>query len=300
MIDAFSARTNQGELTGAELVHAEGEDGWIEICESAIFREEVPFRGDPRQAVHRRLLSEFGGHLSGFVITGWFVSGGGHEFPWWLGFWGMGLLAHFGRVLPSLISLFRDYRRGDRPEPGLAPRGVRPLGSAAPAAPAPAPTGIAGEVARIRALLEQRGGKECPQLVAEVDRLVAVIDEIERKAGDLEEQTSEKEREQLKRTESEARERLGRADLEQDRKLFGRQLEVVGDRLRTIDKALRVLERLRVRRDVAEHQLKQLRLDLSRDEATGLDVPELSSRLQYIRHEVDAGEEIDEILAGGR
>jgi len=60
---------------------------------------------------------------------------------------------------------------------------------------------------------------------------------------------------------------------------------------------VRVLARLRVRRELAEHQLKQLRLDLSRGAAVGLDVPELSSRLQYIRHEVDAREEVEEIDA---
>jgi hypothetical protein len=53
-----------------------------------------------------------------------------------------------------------------------------------------------------------------------------------------------------------------------------------------------------VRREVAEHQLKQLRLDLSRGAASGLDVPELSSRLQFIRYEVDAREEVKEIGAG--
>jgi hypothetical protein len=52
-----------------------------------------------------------------------------------------------------------------------------------------------------------------------------------------------------------------------------------------------------VRREMAEHQVKQLRLDLSRGAAVGLDVPELSSRLQYIRHEVDAREEVEEIDA---
>jgi len=59
-----------------------------------------------------------------------------------------------------------------------------------------------------------------------------------------------------------------------------------------------VLRRLRVRREMAEHQVKQLRLDLSRGAAVSLDVPELSSRLQFIRHEVDAKEEVEEIDAG--
>ena len=39
------------------------------------------------------------------------------------------------------------------------------------------------------------------------------------------------------------------------------------------------------------------RLDLSRAEASSGNVPELSSRLQDIRHEVDAAEKVDEALA---
>jgi hypothetical protein len=68
-------------------------------------------------------------------------------------------------------------------------------------------------------------------------------------------------------------------------------------RSEAIEKALAVLEQLRVRQDVAEHQVKQLRLDLSRGEASSGSVPELSSRLQDIRHEVDAAEKVDEALA---
>ena len=52
-----------------------------------------------------------------------------------------------------------------------------------------------------------------------------------------------------------------------------------------------------MKQDVTEHQLKQLRLDLSRAEASSASIPELSSRLQEIRHEVDASEAVDEALA---
>ena len=114
---------------------------------------------------------------------------------------------------------------------------------------------------------------------------------------DLDEQTSERERAAVAVAVAEARARLERADLAQDRRLFERQLEVVQGREEAIAKAVRVLERLRVRREVAEHQLKQLRLDLTRGAAGGLDVPELSSRLQFIRYEVDAREEVAEIGA---
>jgi hypothetical protein len=90
---------------------------------------------------------------------------------------------------------------------------------------------------------------------------------------------------------------LEHASRAEDRRLYERQLEVLRRREEAIAKATRVLQRLRVRREMAEHQVKQLRLDLSRGAAVGLDVPELSSRLRYIRHEVDAREEVEEIDA---
>ncbi len=101
----------------------------------------------------------------------------------------------------------------------------------------------------------------------------------------------------LARALAEARARLATAGTAQARRLVERQLDVLRKREEAIAKAVRVLDRLRVRRDLAEQQLKQLRLDLSRGAAVGLDVPELSSRLQYIRHEVDAREEVEEIDA---
>ena len=130
-----------------------------------------------------------------------------------------------------------------------------------------------------------------------MDAILKLTVDLAARQADLEEQTSERERAALARAVEEARARLARAELAQDRRLFERQLEVVQGREEAIAKAVRVLERLRVRREVAEHQLKQLRLDLTRGAARDLDVPELSSRLQFIRYEIDAREEVDEIGA---
>jgi hypothetical protein len=149
----------------------------------------------------------------------------------------------------------------------------------------------------VRALIEQRGGSEKARLLADVDAILKQTAALAAQQADLEEQTSERERAEVAAAVAQARARLERADLAQDRQMFERQLEVVQGREEAITKALRVLERLRVRREVAEHQLKQLRLDLSRGAAGGLDVPELSSRLQFIRYEVDAREEVAEIGA---
>jgi hypothetical protein len=130
-----------------------------------------------------------------------------------------------------------------------------------------------------------------------VDKILRLTGALADRETDLEEQTSDQERASLASAIAEARGRLARAELPQDTRLFERQLEVLQGREEAIAKALRVLERLRVRRDLAEHQLKQLRLDLSRGAASGLDVPELSSRLQFIRYEVDAREEVEQIAA---
>jgi hypothetical protein len=181
--------------------------------------------------------------------------------------------------------------RGPEPAPLARPQPVAQL------AAGPAQSPVAQEAERVRALLQQRGGKDASRLMAEVDGIVKLTADLAARERDLEEQTGEAERASLTRSLGDARARLDTASTAQDRRLFERQLDVLRKREEAIAKALKVLERLRVRRDMAEQQLKQLRLDLSRGAAVGLDVPELSSRLQYIRHEVDAKEEVEEIDA---
>jgi hypothetical protein len=163
--------------------------------------------------------------------------------------------------------------------------------------PAVAPSALTREAARVRALIEQRGGRDTPRLLSEVDEIVKREAALATRQADLEEQTTDDERAAVATAASAAQASLERASQEQDRRLFERQLDVLRRREEAITKAVRVLQRLRVRREMAEHQLKQLRLDLSRDVAVGLDVPELSSRLEFIRHEVDAREEVEEIDA---
>jgi hypothetical protein len=218
----------------------------------------------------------------------------GH-FPFWLGIWGAVLAVQALKAAPTLISLLRGLEAlSAAPVPALpapAPRQL-PLPKAA-AAPSP----IAQEATRVRALIEERGGKDARRLVAEVDEIVRRAGELGAREADLEEQTSERERAELQRSAAQAQDSLERASRAEDRRLYERQLEVLRRREEAIVKATRVRDRLRVRREMAEHQVKQLRLDLSRGAAVALDVPALSSRLQFIRHEVDAREEVEEIDA---
>ena len=128
-----------------------------------------------------------------------------------------------------------------------------------------------------------------------MDRIVALTADLAARQADLAEQTSDAERAALARSADEARGCLEHASREEDRRLCERQLAVVRQREEGIAKAVRVRERLRVRQAMAEHQLKQLRLELSRGAAVALAVPDLSSRLQSIRHEVDARQEVEEM-----
>jgi hypothetical protein len=279
----------KGKLTGAELARRDDEDDWRPLYDTRVFRREVPTLADPRIAAGQRVLNAVGAHFMGFVITGIVMFATQGHLPWWMAIWGVVLVMQTLGTLPSALGLLRARRAAELPPPAPA------------LPPAPPVTGIPSAVHReaghVRALIEQRGGSEAARLIAEVDGILKLTGQLTAREADLEEQTSDRERSALAASVAAARTRLERAELEQDRRLFERQLEVLQGREDAIAKAVRVLERLRVRREVAEHQLKQLRLDLSRGAASGLDLPELSSRLQFIRDEVDAREEVAEIGA---
>jgi hypothetical protein len=286
----------RGKLTGMELVRTDDAEVWQPLYESRVYLREVPSSGDPRAAARRRVLRGVMGHFTGFFITAVVMFATQGQFPFWLAIWGFFLVMHVLQAMPDVWRLFgRLPAAGD---PGALAGARRPdarrIGP--PAVPALGSV-ISQEAARVRALIEQRGGSDKARLLADVDAILTLTSDLAARQADLEEQTSDRERAAVAAAVAEARARLDRAELPQDRRLFERQLEVVQGREEAIAKAVRVLERLRVRREVAEHQLKQLRLDLTRGAASGLDVPELSSRLQFIRYEVDAKEEVADIAA---
>ncbi len=284
----------RGNLSGLEMVRREGEEQWQPLYQSRIYRLEVPSSGDPRDAARWRLLRGLGGHFTGFFITAAIMVAVQHQIPSWIWIWGVVIAAQALRTAPAAWQL---YKRSQQPlEPG--PAGPLPL----PEKPAPVlalpVSPLAQEAGRVRALIQQRGGKDTKPLLDEVEAIVKRTDELVARMADLEEQTSPSERASVATAVSEAQSRIERADSDQDRRLFERQLVVLQGREEAIGKAVRVLERLRVRKDLAEHQLKQLRLDLSRGAAGDLALPELSSRLEFIRDEIDAREEVDEIAQG--
>ena len=289
----------RGRLTGLELVRRDDQEAWQPLYESQVYVREVPTAGDPRAAARRRVFRGFMGHFSGFFVTAVIMFAVQGQFPSWLAIWGAVLALHALRAVPEVWELLDRSRGAEHGALGRPPGGrqLEPPASPGAAVGAGAGSVIVQEAARVRALIEQRGGSDKARLLADVDAILRQAGELAARQADLEEQTSERERTAVAAAVAEARARLDRTEQPQDRRLFERQLEVVQGRQEAIAKAIRVLERIRVRRDVAEHQLKQLRLDLTRGAASGLDVPELSSRLEFIRYEVDAKEEVADIGA---
>jgi serine/threonine protein kinase len=283
----------RGKLIGVELVRQDGEEEWKPLFESHVFRREVPTTGDPRDAARWRLLRALGGHFTGFFIVGVVMLTFHGRLPFWMAIWGAVLALQAVRALPAAWTLWQ--RRQVEGGSGTGKAALPPAGKPAlPQALGGVPPTIAEEGGRVRALIEERGGSDKARLIADVDRILKLTAGLVARIADLEEQTSDRERAAVATAVTGARARLERAASAQDRRLFELQLKVVEGRETAIAKAVHVLERLRVRRELAEHQLKQLRLDLSRGAAGDLDVPELSSRLEFIRFEIDAKEEIEE------
>ncbi len=295
--EKLRAQLRANTFTGLELVRREGEDRWGVLHESRVFREEVPVSagGSALDTARWRVVGGFIGHLVTFVGVGvFFVAEDGHV-PAWMAFWGIGLFGHIVRILPHALALYHE-RRQALPGP-VAERGRR-LPSGAGAQRSLLSDSFVEEVERVRGLLRGRKKKdEGRDFLAEIDGLVASMSALAARQADLAEQTSDSETARLRDDEAEAQRKLDAAASAYDRDLLRRQLEVLHNRRRAMDQALVLLERMRVRRSMAEHQLKQLRLDLSRAEAQRLEAPELSSRILGIRHEVEAFDQVEEALA---
>jgi serine/threonine protein kinase len=277
-------RLRQNRYSGLEMVKREGEEVWVPLHETRLFREEIPQGRDPATWAAKRKVASFAQHLAVDLSFGlvWFFASG--EVPIWMGFWAIGLVTQAVSTAPAALTLWRSRKSLDEGAKGEPPDDLLSQG-------------FRDEVERVRALLGRRGDGEKGDLLREIDGIVERMRELASRRRDLEEQTGADERKRLEGVARDAERRLESASSTRERSLYEKQLEVVKQRLEAIDKALRVLEQLRVRQDVAQHQVKQLRLDLSRAEASSGSVPELSSRLQDIRHEVDAAEKVDDALA---
>jgi hypothetical protein len=192
----------RGKLTGMELVRRDEEEGWQPLYESRIYVREVPTSGDPLAAARRRALRGLLGHFSGFFITAVVMFAIQGQFPVWLLIWGAVISVHALRAMPDVWEILR---------PRSAKRGAI-VGSRTPHAPQLEPPAapvlgsvITQEAARVRALIEQRGGTDKERLLADVDAILKLTSELAARQADLEEQTSDRERAAVAAAVAEAR-----------------------------------------------------------------------------------------------
>lgn len=298
-------KLRDNDYSGLELVRRDDEDEWKPLCETQLFRQEVPYRGDPRDAAKRRKVRGFAGHLVGWAVVLAIFGATGNWFPIFMLIWGVFVALHGLKALPTAIELHREGKlfgeptgRGAREvSDGASEPDVERAASAGEASRPQDALPFAEEVRRVRALLAKQGGKQAVRLAEQVERLASTLRELATKQADLEEQASADELGKLERSRDKANERLRIATSDQDRKLARIELEAVDQRRRAVEDARKTIERLQSRERVAGHQLKQLRLDLSRSEATAVELPDLSSRLEEIRIEAEALDEVEEALA---
>ena len=81
-----------------------------------------------------------------------------------------------------------------------------------------------------------------------------------------------------------------------DLHLRRQQVESLQARLDGVSRARETVDQLRTRRRIAQNQLAQLHLDLSRAEAADAPLPDLTGPLQELRFHVDAAEEVEALL----
>lgn len=285
-------RLRSNDLTGLELVRPEGETQWVPLCETALFREEVPFSGDPLDAARGRQVKGFFGHLTGWFIVAGIMAAFGSWFPFWILIWGVFVGVHALKVAPSVLGLLGG---GKLLAPG-PPRLAEPTAQAA-LPPVAGRSPLAGELEAVRALLRRRGGAHAEALGGQLEQLATTLEEIAQDRADLEALLSPDALQELERTRAETVQRLEAAPSGQDRELVRLELEALEGRLEAVEHAKRTLARLQSRERVAEHHLEQLHLDLAQAGANRIDVSDFAARVEAVRHETAALEEVEELLA---
>ena len=162
-------KLRRNRFSGDEMVRRGDEGEWVPIYESDLFRQEVPYSGDPAIWVGKRKIADFMQHACTFVTFGvaWYFFLG--EVPVWMGFWGIGLAFHAMSTLPAALPFLRRKRElAAKTTPALAE------------VPAALPDSLLSasfleEVERVKALLSRRDGEETEPLVAEVDAIVSGV-----------------------------------------------------------------------------------------------------------------------------
>jgi predicted Ser/Thr protein kinase len=155
---------------------------------------------------------------------------------------------------------------------------------------------LASLAAAVRRLLSRRGGAEAESMLAALQSIETVVAELDARAQQISSQVRPTKVTALREELAGAEAELASAEDDPARKVHAQRVEALRQRLSGIDRAHEVLERLRARRRIAETQLEQLHLDLTRAEAEMAELPDLTGPLQELRFQVDAAQEVEALL----
>ncbi len=103
-------RLRQNRYSGLEMVRREGNEVWVPLQETRLFREEVPARRDPFSWAAKRRVARFAVHLGVYLTLGlalFFATG---AVPFWMGFWAIGLVVQAVGAVPAALSLWRSRK----------------------------------------------------------------------------------------------------------------------------------------------------------------------------------------------
>ncbi len=285
------------DLSGTELARREDREDWAPLHDYSVFGEEVPHVGDPAAAAGHRQLMGFAFHAACFVIVG-FILG----WPWFLAFWGLGLVGHGLRSMPAARRL---AGKPARPTPTVGATGgessslsgeqtaeqalrhdpyleelataIRELRSALEESPDKLPD--PPDLERIRTAAEDAHGRRLALLDLVDTRLQSKLE------GDLEQ----------------VREDAADAPDQRTAETFDAEARAIAERLAAMRGAFAASERLRSRERALLHQLQGARLDLLSAGITEQPVaPSLAPKLDRLRGELEAEAEVESELARAR
>jgi len=278
-------KLRSNDLSGLELARPDGVEQWIALHELPIFLEEVPTDGDPRQTALRRVTRSFVGH-AGIWAAVLGVTGGYAE--WWGWAWGAFVAYHAYHALPYVWELIRS-RRGGSAETGAA--------LAAGESP-PELAAFSREAERVRELIEARGGADREELLAAVDSTVGHVRELLLKERELSLLTRAEADDALDQevAELDARRQTLEPDNTRGRALLEERYKMIQSRREALTLARRTLENLRGRRQLAEDQVRLLRVELVSSSAASSEAPDHRERLASMRHRLGALQELDTTL----
>lgn len=289
-----------GHLTGVELARRPEEDNWTPLHDLAMFREEVPHVGEPRDIARRREVSGFAWNALAFAGVSIFFLGPSVASLIWAIF----LVGHAARALPIALELWREGKLlglgSASPGNALPPSTdtnalLSGANESAPVAALPSGDRFTADLAEVRTLLARRPAAEVAPLLEELDRVAASVAELRERIAKLASLTGPEERDTIAVRVQQAETAL--ADAGGDDELLLRRLDVLRERALADERARRTLERLHIRESLAEDQMQQLRLELVRAEADDLEPSDLSERLEQMRREAEAAEDVELLLA---